>query len=216
MRVSCPACGAELTLDLLLQHDRARAAIAAAMHVSAPLAMRLMHYLALFRPAHRQLTMDRVATLLEELLPWLQAGHVPHKGQQVGPLALDDWKAALDQLLGNRDAGLLRLPLKSHGYLVAVLAAQREAWLASEEERRERARRNPHRDLAAGSAGAAQAAAIAAAAVPAPAAPPAALAPALPAAPTGPRQVPAHVAEHLRSLGVRQRQRPDTDAEVLT
>lgn len=229
MRVSCPSCGAELTLDVLIAHEGARRAVAAAMQVSAPLAHRLMHYIALFRPAQRQLTMERVASLLEELLPAITAQRVERNGTRYDTTT-DDWKAALDQVLANRDAGLIKLPLKSHGYLIAVLAEQREKWLRSEENRREAERRNPHRNLSERSQAidaivertAATAARIESVK---------AAVDALPAAPGGPRQVPAdaplpecfgprqvpaHVAEHLQRLGVRQRPRPDTDAEVLT
>ena len=146
MRLSCPACGAEMTLDVLLAHDDARRAIVAAMEISAPLAKRLVAYLGLFRPAQRQLTMDRVAGLLDELLPMLRAQKVK-RGQQEYSTVLDTWKQALDTVLAHRDAGTLKLPLKSHGYLLAIVAAMCERFEAGEEERREAARRAAGRDL---------------------------------------------------------------------
>lgn len=146
MRVSCPACGAELTLDALLAHEAARRAVAAAMTVSPALADRLMKYLGLFRPAKRQLTMDRVAALLDELLPMIQAQKVERGGRSYDTI-LDTWKQALDQILRARDAGKLTLPLKSHGYLLEIVCGLCEAFERSEEERRELARRNAHRSL---------------------------------------------------------------------
>lgn len=146
MRVSCPACGAELTLDAMLSHEGARQAVAAAMTVSPALADRLMKYLGLFRPARRQLTMDRVAALLNELLPMIQAQKVERAGRSYDTI-LDTWKQALDQMLRARDAGKLTLPLKSHGYLLEIVCGLCEAFERGEEERREQTRRTAHRSL---------------------------------------------------------------------
>ena len=148
MRVTCPACGAELSLDALLTHDEARRAVAAAMQISAPLASRLMKYLALFRPAQRQLTMERVASLLNELLPTICDARA-QRGGRVYIVDVETWKQALDTVLAARDAGTLRVPLRSHGYLVEVATAMVEKYEAGEEERRERVKRQAHRDLPA-------------------------------------------------------------------
>jgi hypothetical protein len=121
MRVSCPSCGADMTLDVLLAHDEGRRALAAAMQLSPGLGARLMRYLGLFRPGTRQLTMDRVAALLAELLPMIEAGQVDRRGR-LWPVAREARCAALDTVLEHRDAGRLTLPLKSHGYLLEVLA----------------------------------------------------------------------------------------------
>ena len=208
MRVSCPSCGADLSLDVLVAHDGARRAVAAALQLSAPLAHRVMHYIALFRPAQRQLTMERVATLLEELLPLVRDQRVERNGNRYDTTTAD-WTAALDQVLANRDAGLIRLPLKSHGYLLAILVEQREKFYRAEETRREAERRSPHRTLPP--AAPAHESAGPAAAVALPAYP--ALQPV-----TGPRQVPTQVFEHLQRLGVRQRKgaAPAVDADTGT
>lgn len=122
MRVSCPSCNAELSLDVLLAHDEARAAMArlAAASLPAPISAPVLRYLALFRPSKRRLSIDRMTTLLLELLPDIERQAVTRKGR--------DWAttpemrcAAIAQLLANRDAGKLTLPLTSHGYLLEVL-----------------------------------------------------------------------------------------------
>ena len=208
MRVSCPSCGADLSLDVLVAHDGARRAVAAALQLSAPLAHRVMHYIALFRPAQRQLTMERVATLLEELLPLVRDQRVERNGNRYDTTTAD-WTAALDQVLANRDAGLIRLPLKSHGYLLAILVEQREKFYRAEETRREAERRSPHRTLPPAAPAHESAGPAAAVALPAyPALPPV----------TGPRQVPTQVFEHLQRLGVRQRKgaAPAVDADTGT
>jgi hypothetical protein len=208
MRVSCPSCGADLSLDVLVAHDGARRAVAAALQLSAPLAHRVMHYIALFRPAQRQLTMERVATLLEELLPLVRDQRVERNGNRYDTTTAD-WTAALDQVLANRDAGLIRLPLKSHGYLLAILVEQREKVYRADETRREAERRSPHRTLPPAAPAPESAGPAAAVALPAyPALPPV----------TGPRQVPTQVFEHLQRLGVRQRKgaAPAVDADTGT
>lgn len=208
MRVSCPSCGADLSLDVLVAHDGARRAVAAALQLSAPLAHRVMHYIALFRPAQRQLTMERVATLLEELLPLVRDQRVERNGNRYDTTTAD-WTAALDQVLANRDAGLIRLPLKSHGYLLAILVEQREKFYRADETRREAERRSAHRTLPPAAAAHESAGPAAAVALPAyPALPPV----------TGPRQVPTQVFEHLQRLGVRQRKgaAPAVDADTGT
>jgi hypothetical protein len=208
MRVSCPSCGADLSLDVLVAHDGARRAVAAALQLSAPLAHRVMHYIALFRPAQRQLTMERVATLLEELLPLVKDQRVERNGNRYDTTTAD-WTAALDQVLANRDAGLIRLPLKSHGYLLAILVEQREKVYRADETRREAERRSPHRTLPPAAPAHESAGPAAAVALPAyPALPPV----------TGPRQVPTQVFEHLQRLGVRQRKgaAPAVDADTGT
>ena len=208
MRVSCPSCGADLSLDVLVAHDGARRAVAAALQLSAPLAHRVMHYIALFRPAQRQLTMDRVATLLDDLLPLVRDQRVERNGNRYDTTTAD-WTAALDQVLANRDAGLIRLPLKSHGYLLAILVEQREKIYRADETRREAERRSPHRTLPPAAPAPESAGPAAAVALPAyPALPPV----------TGPRQVPTQVFEHLQRLGVRQRKgaAPAVDADTGT
>ena len=118
MRIACPACGAVSSLDGLLQHDAARAAMATAYALSAPLGVALYRYMALFRPAQRALTWDRVATLTNELLPMIQAEKI-ERNRKTYFVPRDAWVAGFEQMLAQRDK--LTLPLKSHGYLLEIL-----------------------------------------------------------------------------------------------
>ena len=122
MRSRCPCCGTTSSLDVLVAHEDARAALAAAFQVSMPLGSALVRYLALFRPATRELTMPRVATLTHALLPFIQAGSIPRKGRD-WPVAIEDWVQAIELALLARDAGKLTLPLSTHGYLFEVLCS---------------------------------------------------------------------------------------------
>ena len=134
MRVSCPACGAMSSLDALLQHDEARAAIYSAMKMSSALARLLIAYLGLFRPESRQLTMDRVAKLLGELLPDIEAARIERSGR-IYAAPVETWRSALEDMLAKRDR--LTLPLKTHGYLYEVIAGYSERLDATSERARE-------------------------------------------------------------------------------
>lgn len=138
MRTACPACGAEMSLDAMINHDAARAAIAAAMGLDLTLGKALIQYLALFRPVKRSLSFDRVASLLEELNPMIAAAQITRNGQHYAA-PRESWKWAIETVLANRST--LQLPLKSHGYLLQVLIAATEKQDAKREELQEQSRR---------------------------------------------------------------------------
>ncbi|MDD2721635.1 MAG: hypothetical protein PHH47_10050 [Gallionella sp.] len=118
MKLSCPACGAVASLDVLLGHEGAREAVMAALAMPAPLGKLLVQYVALFRPAQRQLSMDRVATLLNELAPMISDARI-ERGGRIWSAPQDYWRMALEEMVTKRDA--LTLPLKSHGYLLSII-----------------------------------------------------------------------------------------------
>jgi hypothetical protein len=118
MRLTCPACGAEYTLDVLIAHDGAREALIEAMGMNLALGKRLVQYLSLFRPAQRQPTMDRVAKILKEISPCIKDARIERNGR-VWAVTLDSWTWALDEIVAKKDK--LTLPLKSHGYLFEML-----------------------------------------------------------------------------------------------
>jgi len=122
MIIRCPACGAEMSLDTVIEHTAAAQALAIALN-AAPLGAQIVRYLALFRPQKRLLTWPRVAALLGELLPAIKAGRLERDGRvHEAPLAA--WSAALEKTLQARDAGTLRTPLKSHGYLFEIVITE--------------------------------------------------------------------------------------------
>lgn len=121
MRTRCPSCGATLSLDALIAHDAAREALAVVFKLSGLLGSALIRYLALFRPETRELTMDRVAKLLNEVLPDLQAQRITRNGQ-VFDAPVEAWVWAVEQALAARDSGRLTMPLKSHGWLYEVIS----------------------------------------------------------------------------------------------
>lgn len=140
MKVKCPACGAVASLDALLSHDGAREAVLVALQLPAPLGKRLIQYLGLFRPVTRELSFDRLATLLGELVEPLQ-NHRFNRGGRDWGFTNEMMAAALQDMLDRRDAGKLTLPLKSHGYLWEVLVGMCD----KQEGRKENAREDQRR-----------------------------------------------------------------------
>lgn len=120
MKLSCPACGALFSLDALLGNEGAREAVMAAMQLPAPLGWHMIRYIALFRPAQRQLSLDRVANLINELLPMIAEAKFERNGR-IWSAPLDYWKMAMNDMLNKRGDGTLTLPLKSHGYLLTII-----------------------------------------------------------------------------------------------
>lgn len=138
MRLTCPACLAEFSLDVALGRDEDARAVAQLLqrHLQPPLGHALVRYVALFRPAKRRLQMTRMVSLLEELLPDIERGAIARKGRD-WPAPLPLWQAALDQVQAARDKGTLTLPLTSHGYLYEILCALSDKAEASAEREAE-------------------------------------------------------------------------------
>lgn len=118
MKTSCPACGASFSLDALIGNEGARDAVMVALAFPAPLGKLLVQYLALFRPTKRQLSFDRVASLIGDLLPMIEAARI-ERGGRSWSAPHDYWRLALEEMIAKRDN--LTLPLKSHGYLLAII-----------------------------------------------------------------------------------------------
>lgn len=140
MRLTCPGCGAVGSLELFCSDVDARAFAASMGKVSPVLARPITEYLSLFRPAKRVLTLPRARKLLDELLPMIEAGSIRRHGRD-WMVSIAAWQAALDQMVAGRDK--LTLPLKTHGYLLEILAgdANRQEAQAENERERERQRR---------------------------------------------------------------------------
>ena len=120
MRTRCPNCGTTLSLDALIAHDGAREALGIAFKMSGPLGNALVRYLGLFRPETRELTLDRVAKLLGELLPDVQAQRI-ERGGVAYEAPTECWLWAIEQTLAARENGKLVTPLKGHGWLYQVM-----------------------------------------------------------------------------------------------
>jgi hypothetical protein len=141
VRLTCPACHAETSLDALLGREVDARAVAGLLERHLPLGDALMRYIGLFRPAKRRLGLARMVALVEELMPDIERHAIDRKGREwrVEPRA---WRAGFDAVLAARDKGALVLPLTSHGYLYEVLCGAAEKAEAALETQREAERRD--------------------------------------------------------------------------
>lgn len=134
MKLSCPACGSVASLDVLLGHEGAREAVMAALAMPAPIGKIMVQYLGLFRPAQRNLSMDRLANLINELLPMIHEAKIERHGR-IWSAPQDYWKMAMEDMLIKRDK--LTLPLKNHGYLLTIIEGYSSKAEAKMETQRE-------------------------------------------------------------------------------
>lgn len=123
-----------MSLDVLIANESAREAVMAALEVPPPLGKLLLQYVGLFRPTKYALGFDRVASLLNELLPMLKENVIERNGITY-PAPLPYWREAIEQMLAARER--LVLPLKSHGYLLEIIAGIASKTAGKAEARRE-------------------------------------------------------------------------------
>ena len=121
MKTRCPCCGAENSLDALIGNDDARAAVLAVIAIGGELPKLAVQYIGLFRPAKTSLTWARTAKLLNDILPDIRRGAITRERVEY-PAPAEAWLYGFRELLARRNAGGLKLPLKSHGYLYEVIA----------------------------------------------------------------------------------------------
>lgn len=120
----CPACRNPLTAEVVLANEAVRECIVQLMdaHPSASALLRpLLAYLGLFSPAKQAIRYERMASLLSDLVPMIRSGQVERSGRQ-WPAPLDYWRQGLEEVVTRGHTGGLKLPMKSHGYLLEVVS----------------------------------------------------------------------------------------------
>ncbi len=123
MKVTCPACGARYDLDAAVSDADARRFVDLVAGLAPAVAKPLIGYLALFRPEKTGLRWSRMLSLAQEIEPMIRAGQVTRNGT-IYPAPTEAWAAALGQLVDRPRT--LTLPLKSHGYLLEIIAGGAE------------------------------------------------------------------------------------------
>jgi hypothetical protein len=119
MNLICPCCQAVFPIEAALNDLAGRQAIVEAFRLT-PFGDLLLGYVKLFTPPKRALSNQRMAKLLEELLPLIRDAKIERNGR-IWNAPQDYWRMALTEMLAKRDGGTLTLPLKSHGYLLAII-----------------------------------------------------------------------------------------------
>ena len=89
-----------------------------------------IRYIGLFRPAKSQLSWARTAKLLNELLPMIKAQEAARDGVCF-PAPAEAWIHGFNETVNARDQGRLKLPLKSHGYLLEIVSQWQGSGLPS-------------------------------------------------------------------------------------
>ena len=130
MNIKCPNCGAVHSLDTLINDADASAVLKAVLDMDAELGKAAIRYIGLFRPAKSQLSWARTAKLLNELLPMIKAQEAVRDGVCF-PAPTEAWIHGFNETVNARDQGRLKLPLKSHGYLLEIVSQWQGSGLPS-------------------------------------------------------------------------------------
>ena len=130
MNIKCPNCGAVHSLDTLINDAEASAVLRTVLEIDAELGKAAIRYIGLFRPAKSQLSWARTAKLLSELLPMIKAQEVIRDGVSSSAPA-EAWIHGFNETVNARDQGRLKLPLKSHGYLLEIVSQWQGSGLPS-------------------------------------------------------------------------------------
>lgn len=145
MQGRCPSCNASFSLDVAFAFDAGRAALLTALQMPAPLGLLLAQYLGMFRTAKRALSFDRTDRLLSELQPMFEKLIVTRNGLS-RPCPLAYWQAGIEKMIELRNTDKLQLPLKTHGYLLEIVAGLAESAGAKQEKVQETQRRHVTRN----------------------------------------------------------------------
>ena len=121
MNIKCLNCGAVHSLDTLINDAEASAVLKAVLEMDAEMGKAAIRYIGLFRPAKSQLSWARTAKLLNELLPMIKAQEAARDGVCF-PAPTEAWIHGFNETVNARDQGRLKLPLKSHGYLLEIVS----------------------------------------------------------------------------------------------
>lgn len=118
MRITCPACYTDFPIEAGINDLNARDALVSALNLT-PIGKRLLAYIRFFKPEKRALPWEKVVKILNEIVPMIQAGKIEFGGR-VWPAPAPYWEQAIEQMIDTREK--LRLPLKNHKYLFAIIA----------------------------------------------------------------------------------------------
>jgi len=136
----CPQCGYLFSLSEGRRDADWRAYVALWATLPEPVKRPMGEYLELFRPASRHLGPGRLLRLTEQLAPLIRAAEIKrHSTRYTVPADL--WAQAMQYLVDTPPKSLT-LPLKSHAYLLEMLANRAEKMAArAEAEHIKQARR---------------------------------------------------------------------------
>ena len=119
MKLICPSCGAVHSAEGWGNDGDARQCMRIIAELPGEVSRRALGYLALFRPGTgKGLTWCKALKLLGELQAMTKAGHVQWEGKPARPCTPVEWGQGMERVI---EVPPKRLPLKSHGYLRAIV-----------------------------------------------------------------------------------------------
>lgn len=140
----CPNCAAHIDIAAAINDADGRRFVELLRQVPGPLVKPLIGYLYLFRPEKTALRWSRMVSLTQELLPMMRSARIEvGNAAYAAPVAV--WAEHL-VTLADHPPKSLRLPLKTHGYLLTVMATACEKVAAREEQRTIERQRGRARD----------------------------------------------------------------------
>lgn len=119
MNLVCPACGLKSPIEVFAADKDARLFAQLMGRVPTAISELVLRYLGLFAPAKHAMTFGRGRAVLEELVLMIEAGRVS-RARREWPVSLAQFEQGLQTMVDKRAS--LTLPLKTHGYLLEVLA----------------------------------------------------------------------------------------------
>lgn len=136
----CPVCRCSMSAEVVFANEGINEAVKHLVNLH-PEGRRLLRpaldYVGLFAPVKTEMRRERVAAVLRELSALIHAGTVSDAHGREWAAPLDYWRQALEEMVARRDSGALKLPLKSHGYLTAIVVGMSGKAAASAERHTE-------------------------------------------------------------------------------
>lgn len=118
MRIVCPCCQTDFPIEAGINDVDARAAVQRAFSLT-PIGKLLLAYVQLFKPEKRAMTWSKAVKILDQLIPMVVEAKIEFNGR-IWPAPAPYWEQAIEQMLDTRET--LRLPMKNHNYLFAIIS----------------------------------------------------------------------------------------------
>lgn len=132
MMVSCPCCASFFELVAGIEDADGRRWHALACELPPSVIKPLIRYLRLFKPDKQGLRWSRMLKLTQELAPLIKAAQLSHNHTTyTAPAEL--WASMMTMLVDN-PSSTLKLPLKTNGYLLSMIAGSAEQDAARTEQ----------------------------------------------------------------------------------
>jgi len=136
----CPYCGKSIDIIQGMELAAGNEWTALIQSLTPSMIGALLRYLELFKPHKQTLRWSRRLALTQELMPMIKSGTLVRNGI-THPMPAQVWEGVMMHLVSNKPASLA-LPLKSNGYLLAIMMGKVEKKQALAEAKKIEAQRN--------------------------------------------------------------------------